>query len=219
MINVNIDFLGFLKFAAAAIDLSLTAKTVSIFLPLFTAFFLIANAVSERKGHLKTGLIIVYLLVSAAYFAIGAGDALGENKTFRSIAGAGIAGIAMFAFFTFVMLAISVALKPLDKKQKKYVATISETPFTERKNVKAYPLKSNVFSYKNTDSRVNYAEFEKFLQKIESKELSFSDKIEYNRINLKANFLRGVALTENTTCDFCEIFGDSVKLAAKYDIE
>ena len=219
MLNVTIDFFGFIKNLAAAVDLVLTAKTIAVFCPLFTAFFLIANAVSERKKRCKAGLTVVFILVCSAYFGIAAGDVIGEKKVFSTLAHAGVVSGALFCFFTFTMIAIAAALKPSGVKSKKYVAEICEISDRDRGEIKAYPLKSNVFPRGVNKFSANLAEFDKFLQKIEIKDLSFPDKIEYNRISSKAKFLSGVALTDKTVTEFCDVFFDSVKLAARYGVE
>ena len=218
MITVDIDVLKTLNEWAAAVDLTLTLKLLATVCPLIAAFLIIADTTGGKRRVCFFGLEAVYFLVAGGFFALAFGDATGEKKTFYDIFGAIAASAGLFLYFSFTHFALYLARRPLENR-KKYVAKISEIPAEYSGEKKIYPLSSNIFPSATAKKDANIAEFDKFLQKIRVEELSFPDKIEYNRICRKADLLRGVAITDKTSEDFCALFLDSVKLCAKYGVE
>ena len=219
MIEFSFDLTDMLIAAARAADAYKAARMVLVIVPLSTAFLSLFGAVSEKKRR-PVGAIALYAMVCAGLFLLGAGDALGDGRYFGSVALAGAACGAIFLTFVLFYAAVRLALRPLFVKEKRYVAEINETPVA-RFGVGGglYPLKGGVHGERKDYVSLDYDEFRKFLRKIDGKDLSFSDRMEYNRIVDRAGFLDGVALTEATVADFCGMFSDSVKLGAKYGVE
>ena len=219
MIEFAFDLTGTLIFLSRAADFLTAARFVVASALLVTAFLMLFGAVGEVKRRMGA-LVVCYAIVCFGLFVLAAGDALGDKKYFASTAFAGAACAGIFAVLVTARALISLALKPLYEKERKYVAELNETPIA-RYGVcdKLYPLKGRSFGSGKDAFSLDYEEFRRFLQKIDDKDLSFSDRKEYNRITDRAGFLDGVALTEATVADFCEMFSDSVKLGAKYGVE
>lgn len=222
MITVFCDaFKSWLFYVSSACDLALFARLVLCVSPLVTGFYIALRRFGDKKVRFGSGALTAYLFVSAVYFLLAYADALSENKIFTSVRAAAISGGAVFFEQIACYILFVVAAADTKKPKKRFAAFVSESPIPHVDDMKdkAYPLKSNLFAPKNGAADFDYDGFLDFLDKMGEKPFSFCDKEEYNRIVREAKFLSGVAVTKDTTPEFCSLFMRSVKLAAKYETD
>ena len=201
-------------------DIVLIGKIVLTASPLLTGFIMALKLLGGKPVRFNIGFLILYLVDSLVYFAFAFVDHITEAKTFSSMNSAIFVSAALFLAQTLVYLLFFLSARDRkDRKKKRFVAKISESPIphVDSLSKKAYPLKSNVIKEENGAIGFDADEMIKLIQNIGDKELSFSDEEEYNRLIGKAKFLSGVAVNGETASEFCDLFMRSVKLASRYE--
>lgn len=222
MITIDLSALAeFLKAVVEKIDVALIGRVTLAVLPLLTSLFAAASAKGKRKKF-SFSATAFFLLAGALYFSLAAADAVYGKRYFSSLSSAAIAAATVFLLPTAFYVCFHFALLKgggvaSNETKERFVARICEEPIAER-TVKAYPLVGSFGVKLERSKAVDYGEFEKFLRELSEKDLSFFDKKEYNRIERRAAFLRGVAVTDDTAPDFNEVFASVVKLGARYGL-
>ena len=203
----------------AECDLVLAAKTILTVSPLVSGFVIALKMFGGKRVRVGFGFPLVYLAISSIYFAFAYADAVTLKKTFPSEEASVITSVATFVTQFVTYLCFVSATKAQEKPKKKYVARVAESPIphAEERERKAYKLNSNKIKPDRRQASFDNEEFLKFIQKIGEKKLSFFDEEEYNNIVTRSKFLSGVAVTDKTAPEFCELFLRSIKLAARYE--